>query len=106
MSKYQEFALNAINLKMANSTIPEMIAFLNDVAPKLCPKSNYIIVEAKLSIIWKMQKNRNEYSLEIQQQKLQYCEDILDILSKLKAGECTMKALLLEEIQETQKLFK
>lgn len=106
MSKYQEFALNAINLKMANSTIPEMINFLNDVAPKLCPKSNYIIIEAKLSLIWKMQKNRNEYSLYLQQQKLKYCEEIMDILDKLKAGECTLKILLLEEIQETKKMFK
>lgn len=98
--------MNAINLKMANSTIPEMITFLNDVAPKLCPKSNYIIMEAKLNIIWKMQKNREEYDQEFQRQKLKYCEDIMLVLEKLKAGECTLKTLLVEEIRETEKLLK
>ena len=105
MSKYKEFALNAINLKMANSTIPEMISFLKDVAPKLCPQSNYVIIEAKLNIIWKMQKNRSEYSQDILQHKLKYCNEILEILSSLKAGECTLYTLLLEEIEETKKVL-
>lgn len=77
-----------------------MITFINEMCPKFCPPSNYVLVEAKLNVIWRMSRfNKDEYTEEQKQHRDRYREEILEILKKLGAGDCTLRKLIMEEIQ-------
>ncbi|KAH8420134.1 hypothetical protein KR009_006162 [Drosophila setifemur] len=100
MARYQDFALNTINNRINTSSVRDMIHFINELCPRFCPPSNYVLIEAKLNVIWRMTRfDREEYSPEEIAHKDRYREDVLAILHKLGAGECTLKKLITEEIQ-------
>lgn len=100
VARYQDFALNTINNRINVSSATEMISFINDVCPRFCPSSNYVLVEAKLNVIWRMSKiNNEEYTEEQLQYRDRYKEEILGLLDKLGAGDCTLKKLITEQIQ-------
>uniref|UniRef100_A0A1A9X4K0 SET domain-containing protein n=1 Tax=Glossina brevipalpis TaxID=37001 RepID=A0A1A9X4K0_9MUSC len=99
MARYQDFALNTINNRINTSSVSDMITFINEMCPKFCPPSNYVLVEAKLNVIWRMSRfNKDEYTEEQKQHRDRYREDILEILKKLGAGDCTLRKLIMEEI--------
>lgn len=101
MSRYQDFTLNAIHNRINSVSVSEMINFINNVCPKICPATNYVLIEAKLNVIWRMSQNCNtqSYSLEELRHRDDYCRQILQILDKLGAGSCTLSKLLKEEIK-------
>ncbi|XP_030379515.1 SET domain-containing protein SmydA-8-like [Scaptodrosophila lebanonensis] len=100
MARYQDFALNTINNRINSSSVPDMIHFINELCPRFCPPSNYVLIEAKLNVIWRMTRfGAPEYTEEELVHRDRYREDILAILHKLGAGECTLKKLITEEIQ-------
>ncbi|XP_002133373.3 SET domain-containing protein SmydA-8 isoform X1 [Drosophila pseudoobscura] len=100
MARYQDFALNTINNRINSCSVPDMIHFINDLCPRFCPPSNYVLIEAKLNVIWRMTRfDTDQYTTEEVAHKDRYREDILAILHKLGAGECTLKKLITEEIQ-------
>ncbi|XP_032594066.1 SET domain-containing protein SmydA-8 isoform X2 [Drosophila grimshawi] len=100
MARYQDFALNTINNRINTCSVRDMIHFINDLCPRFCPPSNYVLIEAKLNVIWRMTRlGAEEYSPEELAHKDRYREEILAILHKLGAGECTLKKLINEEIK-------
>ncbi|XP_034659790.1 SET domain-containing protein SmydA-8 isoform X2 [Drosophila subobscura] len=100
MARYQDFALNTINNRINSCSVPDMIHFINDLCPRFCPPSNYVLIEAKLNVIWRMTRfDTDQYTPEEVAHKDRYREDILAIIHKLGAGECTLKKLITEEIQ-------
>ncbi|KAL7745526.1 hypothetical protein ACLKA6_015517 [Drosophila palustris] len=100
MARYQDFALNTINNRINTSSVSDMIHFINELCPRFCPPSNYVLIEAKLNVIWRMTRlGAEEYTPEELAHKDRYREEILAILHKLGAGECTLKKLITEEIQ-------
>ncbi|XP_065365041.1 SET domain-containing protein SmydA-8 isoform X1 [Calliphora vicina] len=100
MARYQDFALNTINNRINVSSVSDMITFINDVCPRFCPSSNYVLLEAKLNVIWRMSKvNPEEYTEEQLQCRDRYKEEILGLLEKLGAGDCTLRKLITEQIQ-------
>ncbi|KAH8397912.1 hypothetical protein KR222_006201 [Zaprionus bogoriensis] len=100
MARYQDFALNTINNRINTCSVRDMIHFINEFCPRFCPPSNYVLIEAKLNVIWRMTRlDAEEYTPEELAHKDRYREDILAILHKLGAGECTLKKLITEEIQ-------
>lgn len=100
MARYQDFALNTINNRINTCSVSDMIQFINEFCPRFCPPSNYVLIEAKLNIIWRMTRlDAGEYTPEEVAHKDRYREEILAILHKLGAGECTLKKLITEEIQ-------
>ncbi|XP_036232017.2 SET domain-containing protein SmydA-8 isoform X2 [Bactrocera oleae] len=98
MSRYQDFALNTINNRINTSTVHELINFINDMCPRFCPPSNYVLVEAKLNVIWRMQRFKGDFTEEEVRHRDRYREEILEILEKLGAGDCTLKKLITNEI--------
>ncbi|XP_037938289.1 SET domain-containing protein SmydA-8 isoform X2 [Teleopsis dalmanni] len=99
MARYQDFALNTINNRINASSVQEMINFINELCPRFCPPSNYVLIEAKLNVIWRMSRFTDvEYTPE----ELEHCEryrsEILEVLKKLGAGDCTLKRLISAEI--------
>ncbi|XP_034112789.1 SET domain-containing protein SmydA-8 isoform X1 [Drosophila albomicans] len=100
MARYQDFALNTINNRINTCSVRDMIHFINELCPRFCPPSNYVLIEAKLNVIWRMTRlGAEEYAPEELAHKDRYREEILAILHKLGAGECTLKKLITEEIQ-------
>ncbi|ALC49539.1 msta [Drosophila busckii] len=100
MARYQDFALNTINNRINTCSVQDMIHFINEFCPRFCPPSNYVLIEAKLNVIWRMTRlGAEEYTPEEYAHKDRYREEILAILHKLGAGECTLKKLITEEIQ-------
>lgn len=99
MARYQDFALNTINNRINVSSVSDMITFINDVCPRFCPSSNYVLIEAKLNVIWRMSKMSNdEYTEEQLKCRDRYKEEILSLLEKLGAGDCTLRKLITEQI--------
>ncbi|XP_075158478.1 SET and MYND domain containing, arthropod-specific, member 8 isoform X2 [Haematobia irritans] len=99
MARYQDFALNTINNRINTGTVSEMITFINDMCPRFCPSSNYVLVEAKLNVIWRMSRpTTEEFNEEQLKCKERYKEEIVALLEKLGAGDCTLKKLITEEI--------
>nr|XP_036676746.1 SET domain-containing protein SmydA-8 [Drosophila suzukii] len=100
MAKYQDFALNTINNRINSCSVRDMIHFINELCPRFCPSSNYVLIEAKLNVIWRMTRfDREEYTPEEMGHMDRYREEVLAILHKLGAGECTLKKLITGEIQ-------
>uniref|UniRef100_A0A1I8N6M1 SET domain-containing protein n=1 Tax=Musca domestica TaxID=7370 RepID=A0A1I8N6M1_MUSDO len=98
MARYQDFALNTINNRINACSISDMITFINDMCPRFCPPSNYVLVEAKLNVIWRMSRATTEVFTEEQLKcKDRYRAELLELLEKLGAGECTLKKLITEE---------
>lgn len=76
-----------------------MITFINEMCPRFCPSSNYVLVEAKLNIIWRMSRpTTEEFTEEHFKCKDRYRAEIVELLDKLGAGDCTLKKLITEEI--------
>ncbi|XP_017034948.1 SET domain-containing protein SmydA-8 isoform X1 [Drosophila kikkawai] len=99
MARYQDFALNTINNRINSCSVQDMIHFINELCPRFCPPSNYVLIEAKLNVIWRMTRfDRDQYTPEEMAHMDRYREEVLAILHKLGAGECTLKKLITEEI--------
>uniref|UniRef100_A0A1I8PSV0 SET domain-containing protein n=1 Tax=Stomoxys calcitrans TaxID=35570 RepID=A0A1I8PSV0_STOCA len=99
MARYQDFALNTINNRINKGSVAEMITFINDMCPRFCPSSNYVLVEAKLNVIWRMSRpTTEEFNEDHLKCKERYKEEIVALLEKLGAGDCTLKKLITEEI--------
>ncbi|XP_067640611.1 SET domain-containing protein SmydA-8 isoform X3 [Eurosta solidaginis] len=98
MARYQDFALNTINNRINSSTVHELITFINEMCPRFCPPSNYVLVEAKLNVIWRMSRLKDDFTEDEMQHRDRYRAEILEILEKLGAGDCTLKKLITNEI--------
>ncbi|XP_054088498.1 SET domain-containing protein SmydA-8 isoform X1 [Zeugodacus cucurbitae] len=98
MSRYQDFALNTINNRINKSTVHDLINFINDMCPRFCPPSNYVLVEAKLNVIWRMQRFKGDFTEDEVRHRDRYRDEILEILDKLGAGDCTLRKLITNEI--------
>ncbi|XP_061401481.1 SET domain-containing protein SmydA-8-like isoform X2 [Musca vetustissima] len=98
MARYQDFALNTINNRINACSVSDMITFINEMCPRFCPPSNYVLVEAKLNVIWRMSRPTTEEFTEEQIKcKDRYRAELLELLEKLGAGDCTLKKLITEE---------
>ncbi|XP_055371050.1 SET domain-containing protein SmydA-8-like [Condylostylus longicornis] len=97
MTKIADFALGTINGKANNGTLKDMIQFINEMLPKIVPPWNYLAQEAKLQVIWKMGKTKEDFGYTDYQDKEKWCNEACEILDKLEAGDCTLRHHLLEE---------
>lgn len=66
---------------------------------KLLPDTNQFTIELKLQIILKM-KQEKDYTMTLTDYEdiTKYCQDVLDTLDKLTAGECFVRGLLYHEM--------
>lgn len=77
--------------------------YLKEKLLTILPQPNQFTIELKLQIILKLQKEASYVMLEEDYQDIcQYCFDVMEILEKLKAGECFIKGILSYEIAKAK----
>ncbi|XP_072380487.1 SET domain-containing protein SmydA-8-like isoform X1 [Diabrotica undecimpunctata] len=76
----------------------------------LIPESNEVAIELKYKMIWILGYKQgylwNELPLDLLTLKKQFCEDILELLLKLRLGLCKIRGLLLYEVYMCDKEIK
>lgn len=79
------------------------LTYLKEKISTILPKNNQFTIELKLQIILKLQKDET-YTMKVEDlnEICRYCCDTLEVLDKLKAGECFIKGLLYYEIAKTK----
>ncbi|CAG9772024.1 unnamed protein product [Ceutorhynchus assimilis] len=94
--------LGSILKNMASDDFPFMLKFLNGKLKDVVPDDNQVAVELKFKIVWIL-GHRNGYKwndlpTELLQIKKTICEDLLQLLEKLRCGQSKMRGLLLYEL--------
>jgi SET domain len=73
--------------------------YLRTKLSTILPASNQFTIEVKLQIILKMKQDPNYVmTLEDYEDIEKYCYDVLEIIDRLKCGECFVKGLLYHEL--------
>lgn len=73
--------------------------YLRTKLSTILPASNQFTIEVKLQIILKMKQDPNYVmTLEDYEDIERYCYDVLEIIDRLKCGECFVKGLLYHEL--------
>ncbi|KAK9709468.1 SET domain [Popillia japonica] len=89
------------NIDEAND-VQEMFKFLDEKLSQLVPPTNQIAVELKYKLVWRLGYRPGylwkELSLEYLERKEAICRELLELLSRLKVGQCKMRGLLLYEL--------
>lgn len=98
MAKSQDLANGSINAKVNSNSLKSVVLYLNEKSSNFIPDSNYTVIDAKLHVIARLAKNKEDCGEDELALKAKFCQDILDIMDKLGLGDCIMRTYL-----ETQK---
>jgi len=98
MVKYQDFAAGAISSKLHSNSLRNLIAYVSEKSSSFIPDSNYVVIDAKLLVIGRLKKSKEDCSDEEAKAKAKYCQDILNIMDKLGLGDCVMRTYLETEM--------
>ncbi|XP_017493212.1 PREDICTED: protein msta-like, partial [Rhagoletis zephyria] len=94
MVKAQDFASGAISSKFNSKSLKSVILYLRDKSASFIPDSNYAVIDAKLQVIARLAKRREDCGDDEVTAKAKFCEDILEIMDKLGLGDCLMRTYL------------
>ncbi|XP_039962033.1 SET domain-containing protein SmydA-8 [Bactrocera tryoni] len=94
MIKAQDFASGAISSKFNSKSLKSVVLYLRDKSSGFIPDSNYVVIDAKLQVIARLSKSREDCEDEEAAAKAKFCEDILEIMDKLGLGDCVMRSYL------------
>lgn len=90
--------------------IKNILEFTRNKLPTLIPWCNQYAIELKLQIILHVTNDtedrpRNEYLFEIKdfQEKEKYCLEILNIMEKIRLGECFIKGTIYYELYKCRR---
>lgn len=98
MIKSQDFAAGAINAKFGLNSLKSMIHYINEKCENFVPNTNYVTIDAKLNVIGRLAKGKEDCDDEEAAYKAKYSADILEIMDKMGVGDCVIRTYL-----ETQK---
>lgn len=94
MVKSQDFASGAISSKFNSKSLKSVVLYLRDKSSSFIPDSNYVVIDAKLQVIARLSKSREDCGDEEAASKAKFCEDLLEIIDKLGLGDCVMRTYL------------
>lgn len=101
--KSQDFASGAISSKFNSKSLKSVVLYLRDKSSGFIPDSNYVVIDAKLQVIARLSKSREDCDDEEVAAKAKFCEDILEIMDKLGLGDCVMRSYLeAEKVKEVK----
>jgi hypothetical protein len=93
MTKLQKF-VSPIKLGiLMKEPVAEIFKFLRKNIRYVILESNYFIMEAKLAIVYRM-LDTEKYKTEDYLDQETYCWDILNILDRLRLGDCYLKGII------------
>lgn len=86
-----------------NDSTVNLNEYLKSKLVNITQKNNQFMIEVKLQLILKMKSEiLSETTEENCNDIISYCRDVLDVLEKLKAGECFIKGMLLYELASAE----
>jgi SET domain len=103
VSKICDILSKQIFHRILNDSICSIHQYLKEKLSVILPASNQFTIEVKLQIILKLKRDPNYVmTLEDHEDIEKYCLDILDIIDRLRVGECFVNGLLYYEIAKTK----
>ncbi|EDW81960.1 uncharacterized protein Dwil_GK25543 [Drosophila willistoni] len=103
MMKSQDFASGAINAKNNSNSLRTLIQYLNEKSDQFIPDSNHVIIDAKLSVLQRLNQSREDCSEELAANtRLRYSRDIMQVMDKLGMGDSLVRTQLQEQVRKEE----
>ncbi|XP_001355633.1 SET domain-containing protein SmydA-8 [Drosophila pseudoobscura] len=95
MMKSQDFASGAINAKANSNSLRTLVQYLNEKSDNFIPNSNYVVIDAKLSVLQRLGEGREDCSEELAANtRLRYSRDVIQVMDQLGLGESLVRTQL------------
>lgn len=103
MMKSQDFASGAINAKANSNSLRTLVHYLNEKSDSFIPSSNYVVIDAKMSVLSRLAQGREDCNEElVASTRLRYSRDIVQIMDKLGLGDSLLRTQLEKQLQEEE----
>lgn len=103
MMKSQDFASGAINAKVNSNSLRTLVHYLNEKSDSFIPSSNYVVIDAKLSVLARLAQGREDCNEElVSSTRLRYCRDITQIMDKLGLGDSVLRTQLEQQLHKEE----
>lgn len=103
MMKSQDFASGAINAKVNSNSLRTLVQYLNEKSDSFIPSSNYVVIDAKMSVLQRLQQGREDCSEELAHNtRLRYSRDITQLMDKLGLGDSLLRTHLEELLRREE----
>lgn len=103
MMKSQDFASGAINAKANSNSLRTLVHYLNEKSDSFIPSSNYVVIDAKMSVLSRLAQGREDCNEElVASTRLRYSRDIVQIMEKLGLGDSLLRTQLEKQLQEEE----
>lgn len=90
--KSQDFASGAINAKSNSNSLKTLVQYLNEKCASFIPDSNYVVIDAKITVLQRLQVGREDCSEELAANtRLRYSRDITQVMDKLGLGDSLLR---------------
>lgn len=101
--KSQDFASGAINAKVNSNSLRTLVHYLNEKSDSFIPSSNYVVIDAKLSVLARLAQGREDCNEElVSSTRLRYCRDITQIMDKLGLGDSVLRTQLEQQLHKEE----
>lgn len=101
--KSQDFASGAINAKANSNSLRTLVHYLNEKSDSFIPSSNYVVIDAKMSVLSRLAQGREDCNDElVASTRLRYSRDIVQIMDKLGMGDSLLRTQLEKQLQEEE----
>ncbi|XP_030382623.1 SET domain-containing protein SmydA-8 [Scaptodrosophila lebanonensis] len=103
MMKSQDFASGAINAKVNSNSLRTLVQYLNEKSDSFIPNSNYVIIDAKMAVLNRLNQGREDCSLDLANEtRVRYSRDIMEIMDKLGLGDSILRSQLETKLRQAE----
>ncbi|KAH8397972.1 hypothetical protein KR222_007587 [Zaprionus bogoriensis] len=103
MMKSQDFASGAINAKANSNSLRTLVHYLNEKSDSFIPSSNYVVIDAKMSVLARLAQGREDCNEElVASTRLRYSRDIVEIMNKLGLGDSLLRTQMEKLLHEEE----
>lgn len=103
MMKSQDFASGAINAKVNSNSLRTLVHYLNEKSDSFIPSSNYVVIDAKMSVLARLAQGREDCNEElVSSTRLRYSRDITQIMDQLGLGDSLLRAQLEQQLHKEE----
>ncbi|ALC48927.1 CG12119 [Drosophila busckii] len=103
MMKSQDFASGAINAKANSNSLRTLVHYLNEKSDSFIPNSNYVVIDAKMSVLNRLKQGREDCNDElVASTRLRYSRDITQIMDKLGLGDSLLRTQLEKQLRQEE----